>query len=205
MIPIHVATEDALSEAVLRAILRDSGRGYEVGSAYGQRGYGYLKKTIRGWNRAARSQPLLVLTDLDEFDCPAQLIQTWLAEAKHPNLLFRVAVREVESWLLADAKGFASFLRIPPRLVPSSPDLLRDAKKTLVDLARKARAPEKKSSLVPKSGSTARQGPEYNACLGAFVSQDWNIAAARINSPSLDRTVRRLAVFEPTWNSSRSS
>jgi len=45
-IPINLAVEDPLSEAVLRAILRQSNRPYELGTCYCQGGYGYLKKTM---------------------------------------------------------------------------------------------------------------------------------------------------------------
>ncbi|MDF2210039.1 hypothetical protein L1F28_15070 [Arthrospira platensis NCB002] len=41
----------------------------------------------------------LVLTDLDKSECPLAIINEWLkSQPKHPNLLFRVAVKEVESW-----------------------------------------------------------------------------------------------------------
>ena len=106
-IPIDLAVEDALSEAVLRQMLRRCGQLYAVGAVYSRGGYGYLKKTIRGWNAAAKGKPFLLVTDLDSATCPNQLIEDWLPVPKHENLLFRVAVREIEAWLLADAKGLA--------------------------------------------------------------------------------------------------
>jgi len=39
----------------------------------------------------------------------------------HPNFLFRVAVREVEAWLLAHREGIARFLGISEHLVPLMP------------------------------------------------------------------------------------
>ena len=101
-IPVNLATEDELSEAVLRRLLDHADRGYAIGTAYGRRGFGYLRRTITGWNRAAQFVPFIVLTDLDRRPCPTELIEDWLREARHPNLLLRVAVREVEAWLLAD-------------------------------------------------------------------------------------------------------
>jgi hypothetical protein len=107
IIPVNLATEDELSESVLRRLLAHADKGYSVGAAYGRRGFGYLRRTITGWNRAARFVPWVVLTDLDRGTCPAALIDEWLTEPKHPNLLLRVAVREVEAWLLADRSTFS--------------------------------------------------------------------------------------------------
>ncbi len=106
-IPLNLATEDELSETVLLKLLSETGR-YSVGQTYRQGGFGYLKRTISGWNAAAVGTPFLVLTDLDEAACPASLLRSWLPTPPHPNLIFRVAVREVESWLLADSDHLAS-------------------------------------------------------------------------------------------------
>lgn len=200
MIPVNLATEDELSEAVLRRLLRHARRGYSVGNAYGRGGFGYLRKTIIGWNRAARGVPFIVLTDLDNCVCPPALIEQWLpATPKHPNLLFRIAVREVESWLLADSANLSEYLHINAKRMPENPDQIADPKKTLVDLARLSRSADVRGRIVPKSRSTATQGPDYNACLCAFVAGQWDIDLARANSASLDRAVRRLAIFAPIW------
>ena len=45
-IPIVIAVEDDLSEAVLRVILKQSTRPYEVSNCLGRQGSGYLKKKI---------------------------------------------------------------------------------------------------------------------------------------------------------------
>jgi hypothetical protein len=46
LIPINLAVEDPLSEAVLRTILHQSNRRYIVGNCYSKNGFGYLKKNI---------------------------------------------------------------------------------------------------------------------------------------------------------------
>ncbi len=104
-IPINLATEDELSEAVLRKLLRHVRRGYYVGTAYRRGGFGYLRKTVVGCNRAACGIPFIILTDLDRHACPRGLIDSWLPEQQHHNLLFRIAVREVELgyWLIEEA------------------------------------------------------------------------------------------------------
>ncbi|MGA3099430.1 MAG: hypothetical protein ABSF25_23500 [Bryobacteraceae bacterium] len=197
-IPINLATEDELSEATLLRILRDLDR-YVVGTPYRRGGFGYLRRTIHGWNSAARSIPFIVLTDLDVCECPASLIADWLTAPQHPNLLFRIAVREVESWLLADTVNLSRFLGVPEREMPSDCDNLADPKAEIIELARRSRIRAIRDGIVPKRGSTAKQGPDYNGLLGLFVRGGWDLKAAAAGSPSLARTICRLTVFNPAW------
>lgn len=197
-IPVNLATEDELSEVTVLKILNGINR-YAVGAAYRRGGFGYLRRTIHGWNRAAQGIPFIVVTDLDTCTCPARLISDWLVVPKHPNLLFRVAVREVESWLLADSANLAEFLNVRRELVPADTDVLADPKVALVNLARKSRSKAIRERIVPRAGSTAKQGPDYNGCLGSFVRTRWESNSARVNSPSLARTIDRLTSFSPVW------
>ena len=198
LIPINLAIEDELSEVVLLKLLASSNR-YAVGSCFRRGGYGYLKKTIDGWNKASKSIPFVILTDLDKSECPIALLEQWLTVPRNSNLLFRVAVREVESWLLADRVNFSIFLKIPELLFPDNSDLLSNPKKTLVELARKSKIREIRESLTPRNNSTAQQGPAYNSCLGRFVRDHWDSKLASQNSPSLARTINRVASFTPEW------
>jgi len=200
VIPINLAIEDDLSEAVLRRLLDHADREYFVGTAYGRSGSGYLRRTVNGWNRAAQGTPFAVLTDLDQFPCATELVETWLSRGpKHPNLLLRVAVREVESWLLADGRNLSSYLGIHQRWLPEDPDSLEDPKRTLVQLAGRSRSFSIRQRIVPKVGSTAKQGRNYNDCLSAFVNGAWDVELARTRSPSLERAMKRFETFEPTW------
>jgi hypothetical protein len=197
-IPVNFATEDELSELVLFRMLERIDR-YAVGTAYRRRGNGYLRRTIHGWNDAAQGIPFIVLTDLDTCPCPPELINKWLPLGKHPNLLFRVAVREVEAWLLADPDNLSQFLNVKRALIPAQPDSIVNAKAALVGVAGRSRSKAIRESIVPKRGSTAKQGPDYNGRLGLFVRQHWDIEAAKDNSESLSRTLDRLNSFRPVW------
>lgn len=203
VIPIHLAVEDELSEAVARRLLSYVDRDYAVGVAYGHEGFGYLRKTIRGSNRAAKGIPFMVVTDLDRYPCASALIREWLVEPQNPNLLLRVAVREEESWLLADAANLARYLAAPQRHVPADPDTLPDPKASLIALAGKSRSKELRSRITPRAGSTAKQGPDYNGSMSYFVRSIWNIQAASLASPSLARTVAKLNSFTPEWGPRR--
>lgn len=197
LIPINLAVEDFLSEAVLRKILQFTRRPYETGTCFCKGGYGYLKKNIQGFNHAAKTTPFLVLTDLDNIECPPALIKEWLPHPKHPNLLFRIAVREIEAWLLAHREAFAKFLGIKIHSIPYNVDTIRDPKQFLIALAKKSKKRQLREAITPASGSTARVGPDYNGQLGLFVERLWDVAIATQHSPSLKRTVKVVKDFNP--------
>jgi hypothetical protein len=204
-IPINLAYEDDLSLEILLQLLKckdveSSEKHFSLGTLFHGRGSGYLKRNIQGFNRASTGMPYLVLTDLDKKECAPKLIQEWLPETINPNLIFRVAVREVESWVLADRSGFAKFLGITEDKMPKKPDELVDPKAHLIELARTSRKRGLRDDIVPKVRSTARQGPSYNECLVFFVRESWNPSQARQNSPSLERTLKALEGFNPLWN-----
>jgi len=205
IVPLQLAVEDSLSEAVLRALLRQSGRGFAVGQCYQRGGFGYLKKTIRGFNQAARGIPFLVLTDLDIYPCAPALVAEWLPVPRHPNLLFRVAVHEVESWLLADQEAIARFLSIRKALIPTKPDQVARAKEALIELARNSRNRELRRDIVPPAGSTRKQGPDYNGRLSGFIRDHWGLERASRHSPSLQRTREVIVAFRPIWTGSANS
>ncbi len=199
VIPVNLAVEDELSEAVLRKLLAQSQPGFAVGHAYRRGGFSYLRRTVAGFNQAARGVPFVLLTDLDRCQCAPALIEEWLRQPRHANLIFRVAVRAVEAWLLGHRSAVAAFLGIAERLVPRDVDGLRDPKGALIRLATRSRYRHRREAIVPRRGSTARIGPDYNGCLSESVRQDWNAGEAARCSPSLERTLRTLQGFRPVW------
>lgn len=198
-IPINLVFEDVLSEAVLKQMLKQSQRPFSVGNCLNQRGYGKIKKIISGLNHAAKGMPYLVLTDLDNAECPLVIISEWLTQPKHPNLLFRIAVKEVEAWLLAHREAFAQFLGISVDLIPRDADRIPDPKQALINLAKKSKKRNLRDAIVPDHNSTAKIGKDYNAQLIQFVNQNWQITSAQTNSPSLKRAMNAIVNFQPTW------
>ncbi len=200
-IPITLAVEDELSERVLKRLLREANGEYAIGATLGRKGNGYLRKTLQGWNRAAQGSAYVVLTDLDNAPCAPRLVQNWFGNSlKHPNLLFRVAIREVESWLLADRPRLSQYLSVHEKWMPEEPEIIPDPKRELIDLVgRYSKSPTIKAQLLPKPGSTARQGREHNACLGKFADSVWKPSVARKHSPSLDRALRCFESFRPVF------
>ncbi|RKY12081.1 MAG: hypothetical protein DRP65_02375 [Planctomycetota bacterium] len=196
-IAINIVYEDALSEAVLRKLLEIAEQDYIVGISYPGGGFGRIRSKIVGFNNAAKGMPYLVLTDIDRTECAPVLIKEWLQVSRHPNLLLRVAVRQVEAWILANRTPFSEFIGINKSLIPPSVDNILDTKKFLVNLARKSRRRKIRDDIVPRQGSTARVGPDYNGRLISFVENLWEPNEARQISPSLDRTMRVLDRFQP--------
>ncbi|MFN0305933.1 MAG: hypothetical protein ACKVQU_36900 [Burkholderiales bacterium] len=188
-----LATEDALSETVGRRIVDDTGSGLAVCQLLRRDGFGYLRARLRNFCEIARHTPVLLLTDLDTKECPATLIEDWSrGDAIPKRLLIRVAVRQVESWLLADRDGMARLLKISVRQLPRDPDALPDAKRSLLQLAQ--RAPRAiRDDLVAESGATAAQGLGYNAVLSNFVRTSWDPSQAELFSHSLARARMRVS------------
>ncbi len=196
VIYFSVAVEDALSEVVARHLIEQSS--FRVLSCYRKGGYGYLKSRIHGFNEAAKASPFFMLTDLDKYACATELKTDWLKQTPHPNFLFRIAVRSVESWLLADAEGLATFFRVSKKLIPDKPDELPNPKAKVIELAKRSSKREIREDIVPKQNSTAKIGPNYNGRLGSFINTSWNLQRAIKHSESLHRAFNALKNFKPT-------
>lgn len=199
-IPISLVVEDELSEAVARKLLESGSKPYAVRVVYNRGGYGYIKKNIQGFNNAARGTPYLILTDLDARECPPSMIGRWFGQASlEPNLLFCVAVREVEAWLLAHRTAFAEFMRVREALVPQDVEQIDNPKGKLIEIVRHSRLRRIREDIVPPAHSTREQGPDYNGRLVAFVQDHWDPRQCAGVSRSLEKAVRRIDSFVPSW------
>ena len=192
-----LVVEDALGEAVSIRIL--TSLGIAVSQRLGLKGKGYLQNKADSLNRTARGFPVFMLADQDAPNpCPPRLIQSWIKGRQHPHFFLRVAVMEVESWIMADRRGVADLLAIPLSRIPRDTDTIPHPKEFLVALARRSRKAGLREELVPRPGATSTVGPEYNSRLGEFVHSDWNIRRASAASNSLKRTIDRLRTFRAT-------
>ena len=187
---ISAAVEGIVDETVVRTLIVFAGA--SPGPVYGRQGKSFLRQRINGYNAAAQHSPWMVLVDLDnDHDCAPPLREAWIAETAQ-RLCFRIAVREVEAWLLADADRIAEFLGVAGRRVPANPDNLGDPTATMIALARMSRRRDIREDMVPGQGSGRQVGPAYASRLIEFASGSWrpNIAAER--SDSLRRAINCL-------------
>ena len=191
---ITLAVEDSLSEAVARKILLQSDKNYFVTNCLGGKGFGYLKSKIKAFAKASKRLPFFVLTDQDS-GCPPEKIDDWLNFKPHSNLIFRIAVMEIESWVMADRGAIAKFLSISVDNFPHKMDELPDPKQFLMAKAQKSRRRSLKEDIIPRSGSTAKIGPNYNARLSDFIRTRWDVHRAIKCSESLNRAFCKIQNF----------
>ena|SRR2546427_4492877 len=188
---INPLVEGEMDEAAAFKLI--DAAGHTPGVCYGKKGCGYIKAKVQGFNRSARSTCYLTLVDLmdTEYSCPPEVLTGWLPHLE-PNMLFRVVVRELESWLLADRQNIADFLSVSVIRIPKSPESVQDPKQELVNIARRSRNPRVRRSLVPDSGSTARVGKLYVSEMNTFINSLWDPQIARRIAPSLDSCLGKL-------------
>lgn len=191
MAVINLLVEGEIDEVVAHKIVCELG--HQVGTCYGKQGSGYIESKIKDFNKSAQNICYLSLVDFmdTKCKCPSEVISTWLPH-KNSMMVFRVVVREIESWLLADRKNIAKFLNVSLEKIPLHPEREGDPKQKLVNIARNSRSPKIKSSLVPEQNSTAQVGILYTSEMKKFISEFWDIKSARKNSPSLDKCLERL-------------
>jgi hypothetical protein len=199
-IPIYLAVEDDLSEWMLRRLLRERPVQYAIGSVFKQGGFGYLKKQSPAFNNMAKACPVLLLTDLDRRTCAPELLEDWLKHPKHPDFLLRVAVREVEAWLLASDTEFRRFLGIRGRVDFPNPETLDDPKAELLKLAAVSPRRDIRDAIARRdTGGNLRQGPAYNSTLAEFIARNWQLDVASSKCPSLNRMLMYLTALESDW------
>ena len=191
MIDVALATEDELSEAVGRRLLAETNGGLRPSLLFRQGGFGYLRTNVDKWCELALRVPVVLLTDLDKSRCPRRLLDQWLGKRTQPNdFIFRVAVRETESWLLADHVAIRQLVGPRGRL-PPNPDELPEPKSFLLKLASRANK-EVRDDLVAQRGAISSQGIGYNTRLSIFVQNAWDPERAAQRSQSLSRARERL-------------
>lgn len=185
--------EGDLDEAVLRRIVREAD--LWLANVYGRKGKESLLKAVAGYNAAAHRASWVVLVDLDrDCECAPQCVQRWLPEPA-PHMCFRLVVRSIESWLLADRDRIAGFLGVRRANVPDDPDALDDPKRELIDLARRSPRRSVREEIVPREGSGRSVGPLYTTRMIEFVQDEaagWRVDHALGASDSLNRCMGRL-------------
>jgi hypothetical protein len=195
-LPVNILAEDTICEYLARKLLSLFVERFSIGVVYPGNGFGYIKNHLDGFNKASKGIPLFAIADLVG-DCPVTQINQWLPYGIERNLLFRIAVKESEAWILADKEGFSSFLGINRKLMPDDVDNILDPKRTLINLARRSIRRNLRDSLVPRPNTDAEIGPDYNSRLSEFVLNRWDPYRASQNSSSLNRAISALKKFNP--------
>lgn len=194
---VNLAVEDDLSEGMLRRLLSDRPVAYTIGTVFKKAGFGYLKKNCRAFNNLARTTPTILLTDLDQRSCAPKLISEWMENSQHRDFLLRVAVREVEAWVLGGEQSLGHYLTLRKPLRLQNPETLADPKQVVLRLCMQSPRRELREDLVREDPEgKLRQGPAYNSKLVEFIKTVWNAEAAAKACPSLSRMINALAELE---------
>jgi hypothetical protein len=185
------AVEGPVDEVILRAVVESAGRAIET--VYVAEGKPNLLRRLSGFNAAARFAPWIVVVDLNGASCAPEFCVEHLP-VPSVGMLFRVAVRAAEAWILGDTNRLASFLGVPRSRIPPNPDAEADPKQTLVNIARHSRRRAIREDMVPSSASGRRVGRAYEARLIEFVSDTagWRPEVAAERSASLRRCIAAL-------------
>lgn len=190
---IYVAVEGITDEIVIRRLLEFVD--LKCGLVRGKNGKASLLKDLDKFNQAAQYTNWLIALDLDhDADCAPNYTQTLIPNPSS-GLLLRIAVREIEAWLLSDRESIAAFLGIAVANIPINPDLEDDPKLTLINLARRSRKTKLREDIVPRPNSGASVGIGYPNRIQEFVTiskNRWRPDVASANSDSLNRAIRAL-------------
>lgn len=180
-----------VDEAVLGRLIKDVPA--TLGTTYGGKGKENLIKRLAGFNGAAHFSPWAVLIDLDSSGiCAPAMLRVWLPDSA-PNMCFRIAVRAIELWLLADRAGLATFLRVAQTRIPPNPDAATNPKQVLVQAAAASKSSAIRDEMVPRPGAGRSEGPAYASRLIEFAEEHWNPSVAAGASDSLRRCRAHLA------------
>ena len=199
---VYAYVEDEPTEAVLKKMI-------EYVNSYSRnrflfcngapvitRGYGNLKNTACRFIRAEKSGIWSIfVTDLDQFETVHSLCNNWFGLSCFRQLpsqmIFRIAVREVESWIIADKEGIAEFLNVAVANFTDLPDNISDPKQFIFKVIRHKCRNKKYKEMLPLRGQAI--GIEYNPQIVSFITNNWNIENAMNKSPSLKRAIQCFA------------
>lgn len=187
---LAIVAEDRLTQAVLHKCVNYYLPRFEIARSEVKHGRGNVQRELPAYSALADVMPVIAGVDLDGDECAPSLLQAW-GHVPKPNLIVRVAVTEIESWVLADRKQCAQFLNSVSKEITKSPDSLANPKKVLLDLARTCASDELKKDLVPRNYDREypRIGPAYNLRMVEFVAKRWRPHVARERSDSLNRAI----------------
>lgn len=199
LVAITGAVEGDVDEAVIRRLIEHVQA--KTHAVYGRNGKTHLQRRLSGYNQAARFSPWIVLVDLDhDAECAPPFRSSWLPDPA-PYMCFRVVVRAVEAWLMADRENLARFLSVDIGRIPQNIEAIDHPKATMVDVARGSRRREIRQDMVPRTGSGRVVGPAYTARLIEFAMgtrNGWRPEVAAERSESLKRCLRCLYRLQQT-------
>lgn len=191
MLTVTLAAEGIADIAVLSRLAID--HKLAVAHQYMTGGKSKLDGRLTGFNNAARFGVWLVLRDQNsEADCPGDIARRLLPKPAK-LMCFRLVVRAIESWFLADENFCSGVLGLPARFLAIPPESL-PAPKThfLSALANSGKRSIREQMVRSNRRGLLEAGPLYNDNLSRFAQDKWSPSRAAKKSASLQRAIRRI-------------
>ena len=200
---VYIVGEDDATKEIIRKIINYCGNKIEIITELPARG-GQLKSKIKEFNVLSKAFPVILLTDLDNNDCPTTLIKSWNIVDKNDKFMINIAVDEAEAWLMADRESFAKYFHVKEDLIPTSHKTKLNGPHYTTEMNFPYKAslylnskiiPEStdmaiRQQMLPTNGSV--KGREYNVIVIPYIKKHWNIDKAISNSDSLRRMVNKI-------------
>jgi hypothetical protein len=193
---MNLVVEGKADEYVMLALFRHfnlpeplirTNRPYRVGGKKDD-----IVATLRKWNEAAKWDYWAIIIDMDhDSDCVAEYKKSLLPNPSE-KMIFRIAIRKIESWILADAQAVATYLGIKQSLVPTHPETLDDPKLSLLGLVHKSRRKDIKEDMLSQVG--LKQGMRYPERIKELL-QYWRPQIAQQSADSLKRCIHALTTI----------
>lgn len=200
MTPVGLAAEGPTDIAALRKLLEMAGLQpgpVYMGDGTARRGKHNLDARIGNYAKAARiGTPIAILRDLDDdAPCAGDLVRKLARE--WPRLLFfRIAIVELEAWLVAERDAFAKHIGVSAGHLPREPEKAGRIRPTILCAATHSKIRDVRDGFPPAEGSGLAFGPEYVPYLTRFIRDIWSPTRAAGNAPSLARALVRLAEYQ---------
>ncbi len=197
MTEVHYATEGLLDATVAEKLIVYYGGKVGRFSDY-LGGKAEVDRLIPKYADAAKHGiARLVLRDLDNDEqCAGALVARLLPNSAN-KLCLRIAIREIESWLMADIEAFASAIPVRKSEILLNTDDIQNPKRFILDSVRRSGNRKLKRMLLSRDANQAFEGPEYTSFLQQFAMQKWSpdraISGGR--SVSLTRSASRIEQF----------
>lgn len=187
-------TDGPYAEALLREV------GAVPGIIVTTHGHGALDRRLAArWNRTSNRIPMLIVRDWDPGPVGVGVCRRRAIEQiaggpiVAPAMVVRLAVAELESWLLADTTAAASFFGVKTTRLPADMDELADPKSTLVNLCRRSSQRRIREGMVPGPASGRAVGPGFTGLIHEYRGS-WDPRRASARSKSLRRALDRLEI-----------
>lgn len=192
LVDVNFATEGLVDAAVAERLIRHCGA--QPGNPRIAGGKTRLDPNIPRYVNSARQLPWLILRDLDHDAACGPELRQQLSSEELPLLCLRIAVREIEAWLMHDREALSRFLKVRVARIPEHAETLDDPKQALINAARSSTSSSIREAMTPRDGAGASEGPEFAAYMVDFVRNHWDIrrAVGQDQNTSLARAVRCL-------------